>query len=246
MIPCVVIDDEPHNITVLKKLLQQYCPAVTVTGEATHAAAAIDLIRKTQPQLVFLDIEMPTMNAFDLLDQLNPVDFEMIFVTAFENYAVQAFKYSALDYLLKPVDIDDLRSAVQKATRRIREKNAGRQPVMVNHHFPGHVFSKIALSTGDGLIFYPIADIICCTAKGTFTQVDFIKDKTLVTAGTLKEFEEMLPANIFCRVHNSYLVNLNHIKKYYKGKGGYVEMSNGKVIEVSFRKRDEFLNRLGH
>ncbi|THU38291.1 response regulator transcription factor [Niastella caeni] len=246
MIQCNIIDDEPKNITILKELLNQYCPHVTVKAEATNATEAIQVIRKTQPHLVFMDIEMPETNAFGLLNQLLPINFETIFVTAYETYAFQAFKYSALDYLLKPIDIDDLTIAVEKAVTRIREKNTNRKPDFFHNQLPGYTFSKIALSTADGLTFYPIADIVCCKAKGACTQVDFVKDKSLTTAGTLKEFEEMLPADVFCRVHHSYLVNLNYIKKYYRGKGGYIELINGQTIEVSQRKRDEFLGRLGH
>jgi two-component system, LytTR family, response regulator len=246
MIQCNIIDDEPQNITVLKELLKQHCPGVIVTGEAMNAAEAIQVIRKTQPQLVFMDVEMPETNAFGLLNQLMSINFETIFVTAFETYAFQAFKYSAIDYLLKPIDIEDLTTAVEKAVTRIREKNTSRKPDFFQNQLPGYTFSKIALSTADGLAFYSITDIICCTAKGGYTEVDFVNDKSLVTAGTLKEFEEMLPVDVFCRVHNSYLVNLNYIRKYFRGKGGYIEMTNGKTIEVSQRKKDEFLGRLGH
>ena len=246
MIQCNIIDDEPQNITILKELLKLHCPDVTVIGEATNATEAIQVIKKTQPQLVFMDIEMPETNAFELLNQLLPINFETIFVTAFETYAFQAFKYSALDYLLKPIDIDDLTIAVEKAVARIGEKNTTRKPDFFHHQLPGYTFSKIALSTADGLTFYPIADIICCTAKGGCTQIEFAKDKSVIATGTLREFEEMLPAAIFCRVHHSHLVNLNYIKKYYRGKGGYIELVNGQTIEVSQRKRDEFLGRLGH
>ena len=247
MIKCIIIDDEPGNVSILKKMLQQYCPGVTVEGEANTAAEAIQLIRELDPQVVFLDIEMPKANAFDLLNQLRPVNFEIIFVTAFADYAGKAFKYCALDYLLKPVDIDDLRQAVQKAVTRIREKNINqRLDVFLNNNQAGHSFTKIVVPTIDGLLFYPVEDIICCIAKGTYTQIDFINNKEMLLASTLKEVEEMLPATIFCRIHNSYLVNINHIKKYYKGKGGYVEMINGQTLEVSTRKREGFLSRLRH
>lgn len=247
MIKCIIVDDEPENLLILKKMLVQYCPEVTVAGEAGTATEALLLIRQLQPQLVLLDIEMPGSNAFDLLNQLRPVNFEVIFVTAFAGYAAKAFRYSALDYLLKPVDIDDLRQAVQKAIARSMEKNFNqRLETILSSNLSGNTFSKIAVPTVDGLVFYPVEDVICCAAKGTYTQMDTIKDKNLLLTSTLKEVEEMLPPGIFCRIHNSYLVNLNHIKRYYKGKGGYVEMSNGKTIEVSFRRREEFLSRLKH
>ncbi len=243
----MIVDDEPDNLVTLKKMLAQYCPEITVIGEAASGDEAISLIRKLQPQLVLLDIEMPGTNAFDMLNQLRPINFEVIFVTAFAGYAAKAFRYSALDYLLKPVDIDDLRQAIQKAAVRSMEKSYnGRLEALLNSTLAGNTFSKIAVPTVDGLVFYPVEDVICCLAKGMYTEMDLYKEKTQLLTSTLKEVEEILPSGVFCRVHNSYLINLNHIKKYYKGKGGYVEMSNGRTIEVSFRKREEFLSRFKH
>lgn len=246
-IKCIIIDDEPSSITLLKKLIRHYCPALTVEGEARNATSAIKVIREHYPQLVFMDIELYKTSAFDVLDQLSPVNFEIIFVTAFDKYAAKAFKVNALDYLLKPIDIDDLKVAAQKAETRIQEKQVSeRLNTILNHTLTDNGFSKIALPTQEGLSLYAIEDIITCSAQGPYTRIDFIKDKSLMVTGTLKEIEEKLPVNTFCRIHKSYLVNLNYIKKYYKGKGGYVEMVNGKTLEVSFRKRDEFLDRLRH
>jgi two-component system, LytTR family, response regulator len=248
MINCIIIDDEPGNVSILKKMLHQYCPDVHVTAEALSATDAIQVIRELRPQLVFLDIEMPGINAFDLLNALMPVTFEIIFVTAFADYGVKAFKYCALDYLLKPVDIDELIRAVQKAKTRIAEKNINQRLELFLDQRPvgGHTFSKIAVPTLDGLVFYPVEEIICCIAKGTYTQIELIEDKDMLVSSTLKEIEEALPASIFCRIHHSYLINMNHIKKYYKGKGGYIEMNNGRTMQVSARKREEFLSRLKH
>jgi two-component system, LytTR family, response regulator len=204
----------------------------------------LEVIRKQQPQLVFLDVEMPGMNAFELLAQLQPVHFEYILVTAFDKYAVKAFANNALHYLLKPVDIDELRLAVQKASTRIMETNFSRRIDDLQSQKETNHVTKIALPTSNGLVFHAIDDIVCCTARNTYTLFEFVNDKELLVSGPLKEFEEKLPAGIFCRVHNSYLINMNHIKQYIKGKGGQVKMVNGKIIDVSMRKRDEFLNRL--
>lgn len=244
MITCVIVDDEQQNISILKKLLTKYCPEVRVTGEASSSAAAVELIRKQQPQLVFLDVEMPDMDAFELLSQLKPVSFEYILVTAFDRYAVKAFANNALHYLLKPVDIDELRLAVQKASLRIMEANVSRRIDDLKGQKESNQMTKIALPTSNGLVFYAIDDIVCCSARNTYTLFEFVKDKELLVSGTLAAFEEKLPAGIFCRVHNSYLINMNHIKQYIKGKGGQVKMTNGKIIDVSLRKRDEFLSRL--
>lgn len=244
MITCVIVDDEQQNISILKKLLKSYCPEVKLTGEASSSGAALELIRKQQPQLVFLDVEMPDMDAFELLSQLQPFNFECILVTAFDRYAVKAFAYNALHYLLKPVDIDELRLAVQKAAARIIEKNVSSRLDDLKGQTETNQMTRIALPTSNGLVFYAIDDIVCCIARNTYTLFEFVRDKELLVSGTLKEFEEKLPAGIFCRVHNSYLINMNHIRQYIKGKGGQVKMVNGKIIDVSLRKRDEFLSRL--
>ncbi len=244
MITCVIIDDEQQNISILKKLLAKYCPEVKVTGEASFSGIALELIRKQQPQLVFLDVEMPDMDAFELLSQLKPVNFECILVTAFDRYALKAFAYNALHYLLKPVDIDELRLAVQKASARIMETDISRRIDDLKGQTESNQMTKIALPTSNGLVFYAIDDIVCCSARNTYTLFEFVRDKELLVSGTLKEFEEKLPASIFCRVHNSYLINMNHIRQYIKGRGGRVKMINEKIIDVSLRKRDEFLSRL--
>lgn len=245
MITCVIVDDEQQNISILKKLLARYCPDVNLIGEAVSSGTALELIRKQQPQLVFLDVEMPDMDAFELLSQLTPFHFECILVTAYDRYAVKAFAYNALHYLLKPVDIDELRLAVQKAVARIMEKDVSRRIDDLKERAESNqMTAKIALPTSNGLVFYAINDIVCCGARNTYTLFEFVSDKELLVSGTLKEFEEKLPAGIFCRVHNSYLINMNHVTRYIKGKGGQVKMINGKIVDVSLRKRDEFLSRL--
>jgi two-component system LytT family response regulator len=192
---------------------------------------------------VFLDIEMPFGNAFDLLDKLTPVNFQVIFVTAFDNYALKAFRYYALDYLLKPVDIEELKTAVKKAGERVREKNMSQKlDVFLQTLKPAKSnLQKIGLPTNDGLIFTNIEDIVRCEASGSYTII-YLQDKQkFVVSKSLKEYEDLLPEDIFCRVHHSHIVNLTYVKKYFKGRGGYIEMSDGSSIEVATRKRDEFL-----
>jgi two-component system LytT family response regulator len=244
-INCILVDDEPLNLDGLEKMINRYCPELTVAGKAGNVEEAMELIRTASPQIVFLDIQMPGENAFDLLDKMMPVNFEIIFVTAFDNHALRAFRYSALDYLLKPVDMDELRTAVQKARTKLLEKD-------VNQRLAGFLdqirektsHSRIALKTKEGLIFYPIKDILYCTAERAYTRFTFINNKQLLVSGNLKEFESLLPEDIFCRVHDSYLINLDHVKKYHYGKGGYVEMADGQAIDVSSRKRATFLGKL--
>lgn len=244
-INCVIIDDVPGNIALLKKLIGEYCPLLTVEGEATNATSALKMIEKMHPPLVFLDVELYRTNAFDVLQQLKEIDFEIIFVTAFEKYAHKAFRVNAVDYLLKPIDIDDLQAAVKKAVTRIQEKQIHPNTHALITPLLNHTaFSKIALPTQQGLSLYNVDDIVTCTAKGRYTNICFVKEKSITVTVTLKEIEEKLPSGIFFRIHNSYLINLNYVQKYFKGKGGYVEMINGQSLEVSFRKRDEFLGRI--
>lgn len=245
MITCFIVDDEPLVMDGLEKMIKRYCPHLNIVGKASTLEKAIEGIRSLRPQLVFLDIQMPRGNAFDLLDQLMPVDFEIIFVTAFDNFALRAFKYSALGYLLKPVDMNELKMVVQKAQQRIEAQDTNHQLNNFLHNFQNkRVFSKIGLRTKDGIILYPIEEILYCSAERAYTKFSFIRNKNLLVIGILKEFESLLPEDCFCRVHDSYLINLNHVTKYHNGKGGYVEMTDGQVIEVSLRKRADFLSRL--
>lgn len=247
MITCMLVDDEPLNLRGLEKMIHRYCPDLSIIGKVDTLAEAARLIPDLRPQLVFMDIETPKGNAFELLDHLGAIQFEIIFVTAYDRFAVKAFKYRALDYLLKPIDIDELKQAVQKAQERIQTPTAHQPFHPAGHRFNDrYLFSKIGLRTSDGLLFYPIEDILYCTAVRSYTKFVFRKEKSLLVNGNLKEFENILPPDCFCRVHDSHLINLNHIMKYYSGKGAYIEMADGQIIEISLRKRAEFLSRVRH
>lgn len=239
----VIVDDEPKNLRILKQLLQDYCPQIQVTGEAANVRMAFEVIQETQPNLVILDIEMPYGNAFDLLDSLMPIDFEVIFITAFDNYSLKAFKYSALDYLLKPVDIVELQEATTKAIQRIAGKNINQQVVNLLSNFKNtqNNLQKIAIPTMEGLVFMNVEDIIRCESNAAYTYIYSTGDEKIIASKNIKEYEELLPSSIFCRIHNSHLINLNRIKKYSKGRGGTVIMEDGAVLEVASRRRDDFL-----
>ncbi|MBI2730434.1 MAG: response regulator transcription factor [Sphingobacteriales bacterium] len=245
MISTILVDDEPRNNRILKNLLEEFCPQVAVAGEAESFESAISLIKTIQPDLVFLDIEMPFGNAFDLLDKLMPVHFQVIFVTAFDNYALKAFRYCALDYLLKPVDIDDLKTAVQKVLERVKEKNMDQKLDVFLKNIKGGkpVQQKIGLPTNDGLYFTSVENIIRCEASGSYTIIYLADKQKFVVSKSLKEYEDLLPEEEFCRIHHSHIVNLAFVKKYFKGRGGYIEMQDNTSIEVSTRKRDEFLSK---
>ena len=245
MIRALIVDDESKNIRILHGLLQTYCPQVHVVGHANGFHKALELIESSHPDLLFLDIEMPYGNAFDLLEKIMPVKFEIIFVTAFNDYALKAFRYSALDYLLKPVNIDELKDAVAKAEQKLNQKNVNLQLNNFINNFKKAELQKIALPLLDGLLFVPVPEITYLHAKGSYTDVHLHNGEIHTTARTIKDYEDMLSQDTFCRVHHAYLINVNHIKKYSRGRGGLIEMEDGAIIEVSVRRKDEFLARFG-
>jgi two-component system, LytTR family, response regulator len=247
MMRTLLVDDEPKNTRILRKLLEDYCPKVQIIGDAGDIKAAYTLIRELKPDLVFLDIEMPYGNAFDLLDQLMPIDFSIIFITAFDDYTLKAFKYSAIDYLLKPVDIEELKVAVNKASEKIQNRtiNVQLENLLENLKHNQMALQKIAIPTSDGIVFLNVDAIIRCEANGSYTTIYSNDNQKMVTSKGIKDYEDMLPATIFCRIHNSHLINLNRIKKYHKGRGGYVVMEDGTSIEVASRRKEEFLSKFG-
>lgn len=247
MIRAILIDDEPKNNRILKLMLEEFCPNVIIAGQADNAADGVTLIKEVSPDLVFLDIEMPYGSGFDLLDQLKPVHFEIIFITAFNNYSLKAIKYSALDYLLKPVNIDELIIAVNKASEKVASKhiNARIENLLYNLKKPQAGVQKIALPSKEGYIFVLLSDIIRCESKTGYTTF-YLKDmEKVVSSKNIKEYEPLLTNDIFFRVHNSHIVNLSYIKKYHRGRGGYIEMEDGTMIEVATRRKDELMARFG-
>ncbi|HEX7905099.1 MAG TPA: LytTR family DNA-binding domain-containing protein [Chitinophagaceae bacterium] len=242
MINALIIDDEPRNIDVLNKLVSDFCEGILITGIALSVDEAIRLIREKKPDLVFLDIEMPGKNAFDLIDLLSPVSFEIIFVTAFEQYAIKAFRYSAIDYILKPVNIKELREALERARQRLQEKSINNRL----ENFYAIIKKKdikIAIQLNDGYCFHNYTDIIYCSADGAYTHIYLSNGNKIISSNSLKHFTELLPEEIFCRIHNSHLINLDYAVKYSGNRSGIIEMSNGLILEVSQRKKDELLNR---
>jgi two-component system LytT family response regulator len=248
MITALIVDDDIKNIKVLKALVEEFCPQVIIVGEANNARDAIQLIHQKKPMLVFLDIEMPYGNGFEVLDELKPFDFEVVFITAYDNYAIKAFKYSALDYLLKPVNIEELQAAVRKVEKQMQSKdtNLKMEAFLNNVKSNKAELQKIAVPGMEGLTFIEIKNIIRCESDGNYTHIYLLQKQKLTSSRNIKEFEELLPDSIFFRIHNSHLVNLNHIKKYFKGRGGYVVMEDDTVIEVASRRKESFLSRFGY
>lgn len=249
MIRTVIVDDEPNSLSSLQYLLKEYCPEVLILGVAEDAEKGFKAIRELQPDLVLLDIEMPYGNAFDLLNRLAPVQFEVIFITAFDNYSINAFRYSALDYLLKPINITELQAAVQKAARQIQLKQIGnRIDNLLTNLSQGQqqpASRKIAFPTAEGYIFVNEDEIVRLEAIRNYTNL-YLKDhQKIVISRTLKEFEEMLDEKNFTRIHHSHIINHRYIKRYLRGRGGYIELEDGTRLEVSIRKKEDFLSKFG-
>jgi two-component system, LytTR family, response regulator len=245
MIKALIIEDEPKNVRILRALLEENCPQVQVIGEAHDVEGGYASICELKPQVVFLDIEMPQGNAFDLLDKFTQIDFELIFVTAFDEYALRALKYSALDYLLKPVNVDELVTAVNRAARMLDMKNIQQRigVLLSNLKQKEPDMKKMAINSAEGMFFVEVEQIVRCEAKGSYTEIYMLGgEKHLVSKG-IQEYEKLLPETHFFRIHHSHIINLNLIRKYQKGRGGFVVMQDGTTVEVASRRKDAFLAR---
>jgi two-component system LytT family response regulator len=243
MLKAIIVDDEPDCCETLSMLLERYCPEVAVTAVCSSGAAALLTIPEQKPQLVFLDIEMPHMNGFQLLEQLPAIDFELIFTTSYDQYAIKAIRFSALDYLLKPVDREELRQAVQKVVKRQQPPLPQQLEILLQKlHQPAT--TRIAIPTLEGLQMIPVASIISCRSDSNYTTL-YLKDKQKLTASrTLKEVEEMLEGLSFLRVHQSHLANLDEVTRYVRGEGGYLVMSDGSTVDVARSRKDLLLQKL--
>ena len=247
MIKAIIIDDERHCINRLENILKEHCSyEVELTGSFETVHEGLEAIKKLKPQLIFLDVEIQDKTGFDLLKQIPEIDFEVIFTTAYDKYAVQAFKFSAIDYLLKPVDAEDLQQALDKLKVKFSRDEMSQKLDALFHNLKNIKGSskKICVPVLTGLIFVNVEDIVRCESNVNYTTL-LTKDKQkILVAKTLKEFEELLGDYNFFRVHNSHLINLDYIKSYNKGKGGTVSMTDGSEIEVSTRRKEEFLKKL--
>lgn len=241
---CIIVDDEILVAGNLVMLLKRYCPDVEIEGVAHSAKEAEIQIRDKRPDLVFLDVEMPHGNGFDLLSRFDKIDFGVIFVTAFDHYAIKAIKFSAIDYLLKPIDINELVAAVSKAQLQLKSRsvNQGLNLLLHNLAQPSTKLQKLTLPTMDGMIFVNIDEILYCKSDGNYTSFYLMNGQNPLVTRQIGTYEDLLPEPLFCRIHRQYIINVNKVSKYIKGRGGYVVMSDGKVIDVSVRKKEDFLN----
>lgn len=245
MLKAIIVDDELKARENLQILLQDFVQSVEVAALCQNISEAIEAVKLHSPEIVFLDIQLQRESGFDLLTKLKEINFEVIFTTAYTEYAIKAFKFSAIDYLLKPIDIEDLKKSVSRVEKRVGNNMTSRLTELVqNLKFGSNENFKIALPTLEGLVFVKVNDIVYCEASSNYTQIFTLEGKYLVSK-TLKEYDDLLSDHNFFRIHNSYLININSIKKYVKGDGGYVVLNNNISLDVSKRKKEAFLNKIG-
>lgn len=246
MIKAVIVEDEERNASVLKSMISEYCPLVNVLDVFDSVKTALKGIPDKQPQLVFMDIMLGDGNAFDILSKLKERNFEVIFITAYDKFAIKAIKFSALDYLVKPISIVDLQDAVNKfGKNKLHQNELKRYDELLQNIKNGEEkLQRISLPTLEGYLFFDLTDIIRLHADGSYTNVHLRSKEKILVSRQLKEFESMLDNDGFFRVHHSHLINLTHIKKYVKGAGGYVVMNDGEHVEVASRRKEDFLKAM--
>ncbi|NUQ26318.1 MAG: response regulator transcription factor [Saprospiraceae bacterium] len=246
MMKTIIIDDEHHCVGYLQVLVQQHCPSVQVVATAGNGVEGLSVIRQHAPELVFLDIEMPIMNGFRMLEELGDVDFQLIFTTAYDRYALRAFKFSALDYLLKPIDPLELKNAVARS-QKLPPIDPQQLVLLKNHlHQNDPVLSnKIAIPSLEGFTFLNLDDIVTCEAESNYTKIHLANGKQMLISRTLGDVEDTLEGKGFFRAHKQFLINLKHIEKYMKGDGGYVVMSNNQTVSIARSRREDFMLLFG-
>lgn len=239
MIKTLIVEDNRKSAELLSSYIANLFADMQVVGVASTVDDAVNLIYQEKPSIVFLDINLQHEIGFDVLKRTNPEEYEVIVTTAFSEYSLQAIKASAVDYILKPYDIEELKSAVRKAKNQLELKRSQR-----NQELPGALDDRIFVPTLDGLIFIMIDDIVCISADTSYSEFHTRDGKKVVSSKGLSNYEDILKPHLFLRVHKSYLVNLKHIVKYQRGRGGYLCLSNGMNVKVGESKKDELLKFL--
>ncbi len=243
MIRTIIIEDEPMSREMLALMLQRHKENIEIVDACSNPADGIESIAKHQPDLIFLDIQMPKMNGFDMLKKVGDISFEVIFTTAFDRYAIDAIRTSALDYLMKPVDDEDLAAAIEKCKERMMEKNTKQQfeNLFSNLSNKNPLDKTLALAASDGISFIKMCDIIRVEANGRYAKFYLVNKEIIVVSKPLGDYEEILSANQFFRIHDSSIINLNYVKKYIRGDGGTVLLSDNTELDVARRRKEEFL-----
>ena len=243
----MIVDDEFDGVSILHRMLALNCKQVNVVGTCVNALEAKQVAEQLQPDLIFLDVQMPGKNGFELLSEMDARNFEVIFVTAHNQYMLQALQFSAADYLLKPVDEDRLIEAMQRVEKRLMEKGDDRNidTLLYNLQRTGYPNEmKLCIPTLKGFVVLKLDDIIVCEAEKNYTIIHLRDKKPLIVSRPLMEYERILEGTSFLRVHKTWLINLQHVNEYHRGEGGVVIMSNGAEVEISRRKKEQFLARI--
>ncbi len=246
LIKTIIIEDDEKSLYVLQDMISRYASDLEICGTAGRTAKAVALIETTAPHLVFLDIRIGDGTGFDVLRKLSARNFELICITAYDGYALEAFRFSAVDYLLKPIGIDEFEEAVGRARKRLVEKSRHDTiDTLLRHLSQRHEpEKKVGIPTLSGYEFVALSDIVWCKSDGTYTIFYLGNRSKLISSRRLGHYEELLFTNNFCRIHHSILINMQQIKSYVKGKGGYVVMTDGTELEISQRKKGDFLDKL--
>ena len=244
-ITAFIVDDEFQSRNFLAKLITRNFPSLHLLGQASNVTEAFISISDLKPSLVFLDIMMQEENAFELLEKFDNIDFEIIFCTAHNEFAIRAFKFNALDYLLKPIDPDEFNGAVLKAINKIKQQHTTSvqqiQNLIADIKSPARKIEKIAVPSADGFILVALDDILYCQGNGNYTEFHLANSRKMISSYTLKQYDEILGGQSFFRAHKSFLVNLSHVVMYRKGEGGTIVMSDGREVEISRRNKDAFI-----
>ncbi len=241
----IIVEDEKSNRDNLVKILGEYCNSVEIVALCSSAVEGRKAISELQPDLVFLDIEMPGGNGFSMLESLGQINFEVIFVTAFDHYGIKAVKFCALDYLLKPIDLLELTQAVEKVEQRLAEKSENlRMKTMLSNKKNKLSNPKIAIPLADKIEFVEVSSIVRCEGNGNYTNFFLKNGERIIASKTLKEFDELLSDYNFLRVHQSHLINLNEVKSYIKTDGGYIKMKDGSTVSIARLRREMVLEKL--
>ncbi|RDK88671.1 LytR/AlgR family response regulator transcription factor [Marinirhabdus gelatinilytica] len=244
MISAVLVDDDKNLRNGMKKLLARFAPSISIVGEADSVATGVAVIQRSQPQVVFLDIQLNDGTGFDILEKVaaanQTISSNIVFITAHEQYAIKAFRFSALDFLLKPVDPEELQKVIEKIKSVVQKKSDFSHIDLLLENIRKNVdnFKRIALSTSDGIHLFDISNIIRCESEDNYTKFYIEDHKPVLISKTLKEYEELLGEHNFERIHQSHLINLNYLKSYIKKDGGYVVMADGSRLPISQRKRE--------
>jgi len=246
MVKAIIVEDEIKGLNNLKNLLAKYCDEIQIIGEAGSIEQGLSLLQdpNTSPDVAFLDINLPDGLVFQMLNRLEKINFDIIFVTAFEKFAIKACQYSSIGYIIKPIDPDDLKNAVNRINPGKTNKINQRLELFNQHYNNPNAFEKMSISALDGIYFLNIKDIVRCEAEDNYTHIHLKSGDKITASKTIKSYEELLSGVNFYRVHKSHLINLNYMRKFVKGDGGYLVMDDNKKIEVSRRRRPAFMEQM--